>query len=74
MPSVILQHMHIHQLTFGMPCNRSDQLLEMFEAAPDDQANWGKAISMDQKLYRFVLNFIKFWPPMYLLFSLFLIK
>ena len=31
---------------------RTEQILEMFEAAPDDQANWGKAISMDKKLYR----------------------
>ena len=26
--------------------------MERFEDAPDDHANWGKAIRMDQKLYK----------------------
>lgn len=30
---------------------RTDQLLELFEEAPDDQANWGEVIDMDKKLY-----------------------
>jgi hypothetical protein len=31
---------------------RTEHILERFEDAPDDHANWGKAIRMDQKLYK----------------------
>ena len=31
---------------------RTDQLLELFEDAPDDTANWGEAIDTQEKLYK----------------------
>ena len=30
---------------------RTDQLLEMFEDAPDDDANWGRSVATDEKFY-----------------------
>ena len=30
---------------------RTDHLLEMFEDAPDDNANWGRSVATDKKFY-----------------------
>ena len=32
--------------------NRTDSLLEYYEDAPDDDANWGNIISTEKKLYK----------------------
>lgn len=31
---------------------RTDQLLELFEEAPDDHADWGDVVDMEEKFYK----------------------
>ena len=47
-------------MSFDSPSPRTSQLLENFEEAPDDDANWGEIVDSKKKFYETSEEFSSF--------------